>query len=381
MIKAIVASTREIDGADEAVAEILRSLDLKNNMLKNSIGIVSCFSEFDETGVAKAICDALPFDCIGSTSNISSTGKQSDQIIFAITVLTSDDCDFEAVAIPISENYEELIRSTLSPLVKEPNVKPAMLLTYLPLMSVAGNDLLIKAIDSTVGSVPLFGTAAMDHRVDYSTARTIYNGKFSNETIVLGLVRGAVECKFEVAFFSRDNIREQKAIITKSNDNVLISVNNMPALKYFESVGLKSDELKSGIVHIIVDHRDGTGAIPRGVIAFTPEDHMICLATMPVGATIEVGRSDRLSVLLETEKALKSLVAEEGSVILCYSCIMRYLALELNHITEAEKVIELVGDMQYMFSSSGGEICPLPDASGKLKNYYHNYSIVFCKLK
>jgi hypothetical protein len=48
---------------------------------------------------------------------------------------------------------------------------------------------------------------------------------------------------------------------------------------------------------------------------------------------------------------------------------------------EADKLIESAGDTQYLFATSGGEICPLPDANGKLKNTYHNFTIVLCCLR
>ena len=94
MIKSFTATTREIDDAQAAVDEITKVLDIEKNLMKNSLGIISCFSEFEETGVLKAICDALPFDCIGATTCLCASDSDVDQILLAITVLTSDDCSF-----------------------------------------------------------------------------------------------------------------------------------------------------------------------------------------------------------------------------------------------------------------------------------------------
>ena len=69
MIKNIHAHTFEIDNLDIAVTEILEQLNMKENLLSNSIGIMSCYYEFIESGVVAAICDALPFDVIGMTSS------------------------------------------------------------------------------------------------------------------------------------------------------------------------------------------------------------------------------------------------------------------------------------------------------------------------
>jgi hypothetical protein len=52
----------------------------------------------------------------------------------------------------------------------------------------------------------------------------------------------------------------------------------------------------------------------------------------------------------------------------------------MNSAAEAEKVIEITGGTEYLFSYTGGEICPLPDANGRLINMYHNFTIAFCRL-
>jgi hypothetical protein len=379
MIRSFTATTREIDDIEAAVAEILTALEPKKNMLKNSLGIISCFSEFEETGALKAICEALPFECIGSTTHICSADKQTDLIIFAITVLTSDDCSFETVAIHMTERYEENVKSALLPLINSSDEKPSLLLTFLPLISIVGGDAMIAAIDNATGGVPLFGTTAIDHTIDYQTSKTIHNGQMFREHVVLGLIRGSVSCTFEIASLDENKIRKQKAIITESNDNILISINDKPALEYFAEVGLKKEELSLGLLPLVVDYKNGTKPIARSIFAFTPEDYVVCGGAMPVGATLAIGRVDMSDVLSTTEKVLKQLV-EKDCLLLSYSCMARYLALGLDNFAEAEKMGELSGDMQYLFACSGGEICPLPDASGKLKNYFHNYTNVFCKL-
>jgi hypothetical protein len=84
-------------------------------------------------------------------------------------------------------------------------------------------------------------------------------------------------------------------------------------------------------------------------------------------------------VLKTTEDTLKPLLKEDR-VILGYSCMARYLVLGTHNTAEAEKISEVAGGTPYLFACSGGEICPLPDADGKLRNFYHNYTIVLCRL-
>lgn len=381
MIKSFSATTREIDDAEIAVSEILAALDPQKNLLKNSLGIISCFSEFEETGVLKAICDALPFDCIGSTTCLCAAGQEVDQMIFAITVLTSDDCSFQTIAVPITEKYEESIGSAMSGLLQQSEEKPVLLLSYFPLMNTVSGDMILTEIDRATGGIPLFGTTTVDHNMDYSTAQTIRNGEAFRETAVLGAIYGNLKFSFEVASLDENKIRSQRAIITGSEGNILIGVNGKTALEYLEEIGLTRSELVSGlgIIPLVVDHKDGTKPVARAVFTLMPDGHAVCGGAMSVGATLAIGRVDMNDVLYTTEKALKPFV-EKDSVILSYSCIARYLALSANNTAEAEKVREITGDTQYLFACSGGEICPLSDADGKLKNYYHNYTNVFCKL-
>ena len=381
MIKSFTASTREIDDVRAAVTEITTALDLENNLLKNSLGIISCFSEFEETGALKAICDALPFDCIGSTTCLCAAGQEIDQVIFAITVLTSDDCDFHTTSISFSGKYEDAVDAGISALLKQSDVQPALILSYFPLMNTVSGDMILSAIDRATGGIPLFGTTAVDHNTDYSTAKTIYNGEAFREAAVLGAIRGNPNFAFEITSLDENKIRSQKAIITESDGNLLIGVNGKTALEYLEEIGLTKDDLSAGlgIIPLVVDHKDGTKPVARAVFALTPEGYAVCGGAMPVDATLALGRIDMNDVLATSESAMKEFV-DKDSFILSYSCMARYLALGANYSAEAEKMREAAGDTQYLFSCSGGEICPLADANGKLKNFYHNYTNVLCRL-
>ncbi|MDR1070681.1 MAG: FIST C-terminal domain-containing protein [Gracilibacteraceae bacterium] len=380
MIRSVTAATREIDDAEAAVAEITAALGLEKNLRKNSLGIISCFSEFADTGVLKAVCDALPFDCVGATTCLCAARAEIDQIILTVTVLTSDDCDFQTAGIPIGDNYENSVNSALTALLAQ-NGKPALFLSYFPLMNTISGDMMLTAIDKATGGIPLFGTTALDHTMDYSTAQTVYNGEAFREKLVLAAVCGAPNISFHIASLDETKFRSQKALITASDGNILIGVNGKTALEYLEEIGLTKAELASGlgVIPLVVDHKDGTEPVVRAVFALTPDGHAVCGGAMPVGATLTIGRVDRNDVLRTTENTVKPLADQEG-VVLSYSCIARYLVLGADNAAEAEKVRAAVGEAPYLFACSGGEICPLLAADGRLKNFYHNYTNVFCKM-
>jgi len=381
MIKSITAITREIDDADVAVSEITKALNIENDLQKNSLGIISCFAEFEETGVLKAICDALPFDCIGATTTMCSAEDETDQVMFAINVLTSDDCSFESIALPITEDYAKSIGTDLTGLLSRREDKPALMLSYFPLMTTVSGDMILTAIDDATGGTPQFGTVAIDHSNDYSTACTIRNGQTYREAAVLGLIYGTVDCSFEIASLDEEKIGKQTAIITESSGNLLIGVNGKPALEYLNEIGITKADLETGlgILPLVVDHKDGTKPVARAVFALTPDGYTVCGGAMPVGATLAVGRIVMNDVLQTTEGVVKH-IDVKGGAILSYSCMARYLSLGANSEAEAEKVSELTGGKNYIYAISGGEICPLPDADGKLKNLFHNYTNVICRI-
>jgi hypothetical protein len=381
MIKSFSAVTREIDDAEAAVAEITGALDLEKNLLKNSLGIVSCFTEFEDTGALKAVCDALPFDCIGSTTCLCAVGEEIDQIILAVSVLTSDDCSFRTTAIPVGDNYEASVDATLTALLEQEKESPALLLGYFPLMNTVSGDMILTAIDGVTGGIPVFGTATIDHTMDYSSSKTIRNGEAFRETVVLGAIYGEPKISFDIASLDENKFRSQKALITASDGNILIGVNGKTALEYLEEIGLTKTEIATGlgVIPLVVDHNDGTKPVVRAVFALTPDGHAVCGGAMPEGATLTIGHVDRKDVLLTTEHTMKPL-ADKDSIVLSYSCMARYLVLGTDNTVEAEKMREVSGGAPYLFVCSGGELCPLPDADGKLRNFYHNYTNVFCRI-
>ena len=97
MIRSFSAHTYEIDDAALAVEEIKRRLDCDGKLMKNSVGSLACFVDFIETGVVKALSEALPFDILGITTIASASAGQCGETTLCILVLTSDDTEFVPV--------------------------------------------------------------------------------------------------------------------------------------------------------------------------------------------------------------------------------------------------------------------------------------------
>jgi hypothetical protein len=218
--------------------------------------------------------------------------------------------------------------------------------------------------------------------MDYHTTKTVLNGEAYRESAVLAAIYGNPEISFGIASLDGNNVRKQKAIITESHKNILIGVNGKAVVDYLEEIGLTKDDLALGlpIMPLVVEHADGTPPVARAVYALTPEGHAVCGGSMPEGAALAIGRLDKNDVLHTTETALTSF-ANDGGALLCYSCMSRYIALGTENRAEAEIVKKSFGTGSHIFACSAGEICPIHDENGQLKNYFHNFSIVFCKIQ
>ncbi|ULQ59834.1 hypothetical protein K7I13_00275 [Brucepastera parasyntrophica] len=208
MIKTLTACTNEIDDVDLAVSEILDQLDLKNNQCKNSVGILTCYSEFIDTGVVKALCEKLPFDVAGTTTIGNAGSSVFGQMMLCVSVLTSDDVSFSTVVSDsiVNEQMEPLSRA-YAEAASAADKKPAMLITFAPLVRHVAGDHIVSVLNSISGNVPNFGTVALDHNIDYHDAQTIYNGEAFKDRLVLILVFGDINPRFLLLPFPKRKSR------------------------------------------------------------------------------------------------------------------------------------------------------------------------------
>ncbi|MDR0645490.1 MAG: hypothetical protein LBG46_00415, partial [Elusimicrobiota bacterium] len=128
MIKTLTAYTLEIDDSKKAVAEILSQLDMGKNLLKNSVGIISCYSEFIETGVVEALSESLPFEVIGYTTLSGCVRGVSSRLMLSIAVLTSNDVSFScAVSEPLlPDTYKKNVADAYNKALSRLEQKPSM---------------------------------------------------------------------------------------------------------------------------------------------------------------------------------------------------------------------------------------------------------------
>ncbi|MDR3073558.1 MAG: hypothetical protein LBV01_02385, partial [Deltaproteobacteria bacterium] len=307
MLKVFTASTAEIDDPDAAVAEILEQLDLKKGLLANSVGIVTCYYEFIDTGVLEALCRALPFELIGCTVFGSATNKGYSMEQLSLAVLTSDEIRFSTSLSPeiSKDNVDAPIQTGWQDARAKLPGDPGLILAFLPMMSEVSGDYLLRRLDAVCGGLPIFGTLSNDASTTYKESQTFLNGEAYPRRMALLNLHGPVNPRFYVASISPKNIQHQKAIVTDSDEYLLKGVNNLPFIDYLSTIGVQKETLTAvNILPFMVDYGDGTAPVALGVYNIQPEG-ALCGGKVPVGASLTFTEIDYNSVMETAESALR----------------------------------------------------------------------------
>ncbi|MDR1217106.1 MAG: FIST C-terminal domain-containing protein [Oscillospiraceae bacterium] len=377
MLKAQTAFTQELDDPKAAAAEILSQLEL-GALLKNSVGIITFYQDAHESGVLEAIAGALPFDTVGCT--VLSGGTQSgfgfEQI--SVAVLSSDDLKFSAAVSEklTYENAEEASRACYRDALSRLGGEPSLILAFGPITrDISGNRYTI-ALDDESGGVPIFGTLS-NTGIVYEDARVAYNGYVERMLLSLILVSGDAKPRFYTRAISDSNITKRGAIITQSDGYLLQKINDASVQDYLFSIGVVTVEGgATASLPILVDYKDGTRPTAYSMYANTDKG-MLVGGPVPVGAEIAFADVDYDSVMSTAEDALTTLTADlekdGASIAFIIPCLSRCLTLGAQSEDEMRKTAErLRARVPYLFMYSGGEICPVPGAGGRLVNRFHN---------
>lgn len=375
----LTASTEEFDDIDSAVADVLRQLDLKNNRLKHTAAVITCYSEFGDTGVLQAVADALECDCTGCVSLYSSVGQPESMLnSLCVSVLTADDAEFKVVKISDMERPAiELKKDYLA--AKGSFARPKLILGFFPLVATLGGEIGDRLAEAVDGA-PLFGTVTCDEHSDYRTTATIVNGELCPSDTSLLLISGNVNPRFYMTGIPLEKIQKQKAIITSSKGCLVSKVNDMPVIEYLQSLGLAKASGLEGMaaIPIIVDYNDGTKPVARAMYKLT-EQGLICGGIMPENATLAIGSLDVPDILACSEKTISNIMTENKDIagMFVFPCMSRLMALGTNPDQEFDVVSKTTrGGVPFHLCYSGGEACPVYDDGGEPVNRFHNFSIV-----
>ncbi|QQO08813.1 FIST N-terminal domain-containing protein [Breznakiella homolactica] len=389
MLRSFSACTDEIDDAERAVSDLIRGLDFEGNLLNNTVGILSCFAEFLETGIIEALQKTLPFDIIGTTTIANAAAGTLGETSLCLLVITSDDIEFSlGLSGPISGEDPETLKQAYRDASSGRESRPAFMFSFAPLLFNTGVDFFVENLDEISGGIPNFGTLAVDHNADYHDSQVIFRGQSWRDRCAVLLAYGDCVPDFYIGTISDEKVFPEKGAVTASQGNQLQSVNNKSVTDYLLSLGLTKNEEGSitGInsFPIIVDFNDGTEPVVRAMFALTPDGSAVCGGKIPVGSILSIGRFDADEIIDSSTAALNKALSKgrEYSLLLAYSCIGRYFTLEYKQLAELELLVSRMKGRKtnYMMAYSGGEICPVRTRDGKTVNRSHNNSFVICAL-
>ena len=379
------AWTLEADDPKVALAELLQQLDLEHSLLADSAGFITCSYDYVETGVLRAICEALPFEVVGCTTLTNANNEQIGTMLLCLTVFTADDCRFETgVTAPLAKDLYETVDAAFGAAAARLDEPPGLVLAFLPMISSLGGELILAALDKAADGAPIFGTNACDFDTAYySNSFTIHNGDCARDRLAFLLISGNVNPHFVVMSTSEQNLHKQQAIITSSEGSIMREINGMSASEYFSSIGLMQGNGVEGLSSIpfVVNYNDGTQPVGRAIYLINDDGSAVCAGIMPEGGTLSIGRMDVDDILLTAEQSLRKLLACDGLCgVIMFPCLGRNMVLGVNPFAEVEKARDVMDDrLPWHLAYSGGEACPVDSANG-LVNRFHNFTFIACAL-
>ena len=382
MIKSYTAYTDEVDDVELAISEILEQLKPEKNCLKNTVAVVSCYHEFATSGIIAELYKKLKFPIIGTTTTVLATNQGSGNLHLAIMMITSNDVTFTAACSSSLANELEAPLSAMYQSALEGHAeKPKLILSMAPFLLHYAGDYYVDILTKISGGVPNFGTVAIGDSVDFENNYVIFNDKCERDIFGVIVASGNIKPQFFYSSLSSEKIIKESAIITKSEGNLLKEVNGLPFCEYLETWGMISNgKARDGLdsIPLILNYAEGSHHISRVLLIVNENGYGVCGGLMPENSTMNIGTWDKDDVVATTLHTVKSILSNDNiSALFIYSCVGRSLVLGADMFAETDKVKEVVaGRLTYLFSYSGGEICPTGDAANT--NYFHNNTVVAC---
>jgi len=391
MVKSATMYTYEIDSPERAFAEINEQLGSKITLMNHSVGIMLCAPDFIESGVVKDLCARFSFPVAGVTTSSQAVNGQMGDLMLTLMVLTSDDVEFAVgmtdsldggdLSVPVGNALEQAKEASDSAL--------AMALIFPPLLELYPGDAYIEVFEKYCGKIPVFGTLAVDDSITFERSMTVCNGRSEHSALSFILMFGNVAPRFALATVSKKKLLPYTGEITRAQDVKILEINDLPASKYFESIGLaKNGVLHEGVQFIpfmmdVTRAEDYDGVpVVRALYRFDEDGSALCRGRMYEKSVFTLGSCSMEDVMETTLECVGKINdMDNAQAVILFSCIVRRMAFGVNPLAEAKGIKELLNpDLPFILGYSGGEICPTSIREHIAANRFHNYSFIACVL-
>ena len=393
MIRSTTLFTYEFGESDIAVEEITEQLS-GFPLLKHTVGILMCDTEFIDSGVYGAVCATLPFPVAGTTTMTQAVDGEAGLLMLTVMVLTGDDVFFEVGytdEITPFGDVTALAKPAVAAAAMRLPSEPKLIFAFPPLIAENAGDEYIFAFEAVCPNTPVFGTLAVDDSVTFEHCFTLCSGNESQSKIAFILVSGEVSPRFFMATIGDGSVLPYSGEITKSKGHIVQEINDFLTSEYFEAIGFaKNGKLDLGLqfVPFLLNFkkRGDSDGIPvvRAMLTFDENGYGVCRGYMDEGAVFTLINPSSDEVFKSSEELIERLCAvPDKQATIIFSCVVRRMSFGTEPLREAKLTVEkLSGGSPFMLAYSGGEICPTShsNAESRVTNRFHNYSIIACVL-
>jgi hypothetical protein len=391
MIRSATLYTYELDDPAIAAAEITAQLPAFE-LLTHTAGILMCDTEFIYSGAYSAVCAALPFDAVGTTTMTQAVNGEAGMLMLTVMLLTSDDVFFEVgytESIPPGGDIAGPSEAAFESAAAKLPSAPKLILVFPPLILENAGDQYIDAFESFCPNTPIFGTLAIDDSITFENCYTFHNGDKSQDKVAFILAAGNVTPRFFMATIADENRLPYTGEITKSERHIVQEVNNVRTSEYFESIGFAKDgKLDVGLqfVPFLIDlrnraDRDGIPVV-RAMVYFDENGYGVCRGYVDQGSVFTLTNPNGDDVFKSSSELIDRLCAvPDRQATIIFSCVVRRMSFGMEPLRETEMAVQkLSGGSPFMLAYAGGEICPTSSNERGITNRFHNYSIIACVL-
>ena len=387
MLKCESVFTSEIDDANAALKEIKSQISDKIALLENTVGIITCHTEFIVAGTLKRICENLPFDTVGITTAASVTNGGIGDYALSIFIMTSDDTRFvSGITESDSEDLDNSVKAAFIKTTAGVTEQPKLVLTFPPFFPIHLRKEFITAWENVAPGTPVFGSYAADDSVDFSGAETIYNGASHKGATPFILCYGSINPRFLIGPVPSGNDIPSEGVVTKSKGSLVYEINHIKAYDYLKSLDLKN-ELTTEDVLLLFPLRahfknstdyDGVPVL-RTHAGFAEDGAAIFYGDMPEGSTFSFATpqpDDIISSTVQRVEDVNNMPGVNGALFFSSGC-RRMVIIGIDSLIELESAKNALDpQIPFLMAYSGGTMCPTSIKNGVPVNRVHAYSLV-----
>ncbi len=383
-MQVFTARTYEMNDVDYLCKELAGQIEENVTFGERTMGIAVCDSTIDCEAVMKKLSEMYSFDIYGATALAFIRIHSDEDISVSFMIITGNEELVGAMALsePMTfENKERVLVDAYKLARERLGEDPKMMITLQPFSTVITPDYTTDILDKASGHVPHYG-AVSSSDLETNVSAVYVNGVPYNDRMIINLLGGGIQPVFACAT-AEFVIPDKKAVITKSEGNVVYKVGEDSFLEFMGKNGLTTSPthlLESCIatyasspVIIYPKGSRGDGQKTRnitdidfetGVVSFTGE--------MPEGYELAICVLTSDKVRETTAECFDELIAKieantsdqyRYSTLFSTSCGGRYLVMSGDTSLEGDYTTNnpVLKDLASCGFYAMGEICPVED--------------------